>query len=343
MSQFVNGLTNGKAYTFTVAAVNLAGTGVDSAPSAVVRVGGPTAPNVVAIGSSRQVVLTWTTPANNGAKITSYAITVFTGGVAQAGLAHTVTCSQPCTPATNWTVTGLTNGTLYTFKVAAINSRGSGPVGSTAVKASATAIKPGAPTAVVATAGAATANIAWVAPSNGTATITAYVVHSVRERRGPVSARADLPGTGLAREGHRAHVGRDLHVQDCGDQRSRDRRRVGALQSRDDQLIVARRRLQGRSRPALLSARSSTGVGDLSRRAGAACEHAVDLGRVGGELCVTLLHRPEVLHDRFGDRDLERAVTGRSANSCSRRRRCDRSPRHRSRCRFDTPGLVSTS
>ena len=156
--------------------MNLAGTGVDSAPSAVVRIGGPTAPNVVAISTSHQVALTWTTPANNGAKIASYAITVFTGGVAQAGLAHTITCSQPCTPATNWTVTGLTNGTLYTFKVAAINSRGSGAVGTTAVKASATAIKPGAPTAVVATAGAATANIAWVAPSNGSATITAYVV-----------------------------------------------------------------------------------------------------------------------------------------------------------------------
>jgi len=77
------------------------------------------------------------------------------------------------------TATGLTNGTAYYFKVAAINSAGTSAY-STASAAVTPATVPGAPTIGVATAtGATTATVAFTAPvSDGGATITTYTATS---------------------------------------------------------------------------------------------------------------------------------------------------------------------
>jgi hypothetical protein len=62
----------------------------------------------------------WTAPAVvNGAAITGYVITPFVAGVAQAPRTFLST-------ATTQTVTGLTSGTSFVFRVAATNSRGTG-------------------------------------------------------------------------------------------------------------------------------------------------------------------------------------------------------------------------
>ena len=64
--------------------------------------------------------LTWTAPATNGGSaITGYVVTPYITGVAQATQTFNTT-------ATTDTVTGLTNGTAYTFTVAAINGVGTG-------------------------------------------------------------------------------------------------------------------------------------------------------------------------------------------------------------------------
>ena len=68
----------------------------------------------------RSVGLVWTAPSNGGSPITNYRITPYIGTTAQAAV---LTGSG----ATSYTVTGLTNGTTYTFTVAAINSVGTGP------------------------------------------------------------------------------------------------------------------------------------------------------------------------------------------------------------------------
>src|SRR5439155_3997073 len=73
------------------------------------------------------------------------------------------------------TVTGLTNGTCYTFTVTATNAAGTGPA-STQSNSVCPATVPGAPTNVTATAGNAQATVSWSAPNNGGATITQYVV-----------------------------------------------------------------------------------------------------------------------------------------------------------------------
>jgi hypothetical protein len=67
--------------------------------------------------------VSWTAPSNGGSAITSYTVTPFIGPAAQAPT--TVTGSPP---ATSTTVSGLTNGTTYTFTVTATNAIGTGPV-----------------------------------------------------------------------------------------------------------------------------------------------------------------------------------------------------------------------
>ncbi|MCL1875578.1 MAG: fibronectin type III domain-containing protein [Synergistaceae bacterium] len=90
-----------------------AGMGISgfSAPQPVP--GAPT--GVSAIAGNGQATVTFTAPANNGSPITSYTVTARPGGITATG------ASSPIT------VTGLTNGTSYTFTVTATNSVGTGP------------------------------------------------------------------------------------------------------------------------------------------------------------------------------------------------------------------------
>jgi hypothetical protein len=64
----------------------------------------------------------WTAPASGNSQITSYTITPYVGGVAQP---TTVVSGSP--PVTSTVVTGLVNGTTYTFTVKATNAIGTSP------------------------------------------------------------------------------------------------------------------------------------------------------------------------------------------------------------------------
>src|SRR4029077_4798934 len=100
-----------------------------------------------------------------------YTVTPFIGSTAQTP--GTVTGNPP---ATTTTVTGLTNGTSYTFKVAASNASGTGPASSPSNAVTPNNL-PGAPPGVSATAGNASATVSWTAPTNnGGSTITTYTV-----------------------------------------------------------------------------------------------------------------------------------------------------------------------
>ncbi|MEZ0089309.1 fibronectin type III domain-containing protein [Streptacidiphilus sp. EB129] len=83
----------------------------------------PGAPTITGVSpGDTRATLSWTAPPDDGSPITSYTVTPYAGGVAQPA---TLLTGSP--PATSTVVTGLTDGTGYTFTVGAANAVGSGP------------------------------------------------------------------------------------------------------------------------------------------------------------------------------------------------------------------------
>jgi hypothetical protein len=169
-SAMVSGLTNGTAYTFTVTAANAAGSSPESSPSTAVTPSAVTVPGapttVTTTPGNAQAVVAWTAPASNGGSaITGYTVTASPGGLSATTII-----------ATSATISGLTNGTAYTFTVTAANAAGTSPA-SLASSAVTPRTVPGSPTAAVAAAGIASAVVSWTAPaSNGGSAITGYTV-----------------------------------------------------------------------------------------------------------------------------------------------------------------------
>jgi len=123
-STTLGGLTAGSSYTFTVSAVNAVGQGPASAPSNAVTPKAATAPGAptaaAATAKSSGALVTWTAPTEDGGStISGYRITPYLGGVAQ-------TATTTGAASTSASVSGLANGSAYTFKVAAVNGVGAG-------------------------------------------------------------------------------------------------------------------------------------------------------------------------------------------------------------------------
>ena len=170
LSCVVSGLANGTPYTFTVAATNSIGTGPPSGPSGAVTPatlpGAPT--NIGAFAGNGQATVSWGAPTSDGGSaINGYTATSNPGSL---------TCTSG--GSLNCVVGGLTNGTQYTFTVAATNAIGTGPP-SAPSSAVTPASVPGAPTNVSAVAGNASATVSWSAPaSDGGSAINGYTVTS---------------------------------------------------------------------------------------------------------------------------------------------------------------------
>ena len=157
-------------YNFTLRATDNATNTSDRAFSIIILQGAPGAPTVgtATRSASQSVQVTFTAPANvGGSSITSYTVTSSPGSFTGTG------ASSPIT------VTGLTNGTAYTFTVTATNSYGTS-VASSASNSATPYTVPGAPTIGSATStGTTTATVAFTAPaSNGGSTITSYTAVS---------------------------------------------------------------------------------------------------------------------------------------------------------------------
>ena len=186
----VTGLTNGTAYTFTVTATNKAGTGPASGASspAVTPYTVPGAPTIGTVtAGNADATVSFTAPASNGGSaITGYTVTSSPGGKTASGTATTLT------------VTGLTNGTAYTFTVTATNKAGTGPASGASSPAVTPYTVPGAPTGVSATAGNAQATVSFTAPaSNGGSPITGYTVTSSPGGKTASGTATTLTVTGL--------------------------------------------------------------------------------------------------------------------------------------------------
>ena len=163
----VRNLTNGQTYTFKVRAVNSDGAGAASAASpSITPATEPGAPTGLgATGGDQEVDLMWTAPASNGGQsITDYEY--------EQGGSGTWTSTGSTVP--SYTVTGLTNGQPYRFRVRALNSAGAGAASAASPNVT-PATEPDAPTNLGATVSDQRVDLIWTAPaSNGGAPILRY-------------------------------------------------------------------------------------------------------------------------------------------------------------------------
>jgi uncharacterized repeat protein (TIGR02543 family) len=170
----VTGLTNGTEVTFTVRANNGAYTSDTSTASSVVTPATvPGAPSLVTATttSPNKATVTFTaSTSTGGSAITGYVVTSSPGGF---------TCTTT-DPTAGCEVSGLTNGTPYTFSAVAQNV-----LGNSAASAASSAVtpvgKPSTPTNVTASAGNGSATVSFTAPNNGGSAITGYTVEAFDE------------------------------------------------------------------------------------------------------------------------------------------------------------------
>jgi hypothetical protein len=124
---------------------------------------------VSAVAGNAQAKVSWSAPASSGsAPITGYTVSSTPGG-----FVCTTTGAKDCT------VSGLVNGTPYSFTVLATTASGEGAPSVLSNTVTPTAPVPGAPQGVSAQSGNGQVKVSWSAPTgSGGSTITGYSVTS---------------------------------------------------------------------------------------------------------------------------------------------------------------------
>ena len=166
-SYTVRNLTNGQSYTFRVRAVNRVGAGLATSSRSATPTSTVVAPDtpfgLSATPGNRQVMLSWVQP-SGGAALTHYEYEQDGSG----------TWTSTGGTAPSHTVTGLTNGQTYTFRVRAVNSAGQSAA-SNSRTATPTTTEPEAPESLRFTPGDGQVTLRWRAPTNdGGSEITHY-------------------------------------------------------------------------------------------------------------------------------------------------------------------------
>jgi uncharacterized repeat protein (TIGR02543 family) len=174
-SATITGLIAGSSYQFRVTAKNIIGSSITSFSSPTVATL-PTAPTIATTTTaSEQVTVTWNAPTHLGSGTLTGAEYVVTAYDAQGNDAGS--CS-PTSGQTTCVVTGLDNGSAYTFKVAVVTTVGTSAQSSASAPATPAGV-PSAPANVVATTSGSNMTITFEAPSDtGGAAITSYAITS---------------------------------------------------------------------------------------------------------------------------------------------------------------------
>jgi hypothetical protein len=172
-SAVVTNLTNGRTYTFRVAAANVLGTGPSSPPSDPVAPA--TALDAPTIGTATDdgnggAIVTWTAPAADGGfPVTGYVVTSYIGYLATGSVTFSSTT-------TTGAIGDLRDGQTYRFRVRALNALGSSAPSKVTNPITAEHVAPHPPTGVTAVVGDGYAIVSWSEPPNGGSPITGYVV-----------------------------------------------------------------------------------------------------------------------------------------------------------------------
>lgn len=171
-------LTNGTLYAVSVVATNAAGSSLASASTSGTPYTNPDTPgNVSVTVGNGQATVSWTAPASNGSSLWGYVVSVSDGTI--------TTTTNVAASTTTVTLTGLTNGTLYSFSVYATNTAGN----STASIETSTSpyTVPNAPSAPTLTRSLGTLDVSWNAPTfDGGDAITSYTVSATPNDGGGV-------------------------------------------------------------------------------------------------------------------------------------------------------------
>ncbi|MGD8373426.1 MAG: fibronectin type III domain-containing protein [Candidatus Woesebacteria bacterium] len=168
-SASVTGLTNGTTYLFRVAAVNGMGMGSYATSSGTLIATTPSDPLDFAVSTSDQTAsLSWTTPTDDGGQsITDYFIQY-----QLQGAGSWTTWSHSASVSTSSSITSLTNGEYYGFRVAAINSMGASSYAT--LSSILVATTPSAPQSLTIISGS-DVDLSWSAPAdNGGSAVTGY-------------------------------------------------------------------------------------------------------------------------------------------------------------------------
>ncbi|NDI01877.1 MAG: hypothetical protein EBY57_08820, partial [Actinobacteria bacterium] len=179
----IPGLVNGTEYTVTVAAINSAGTGPASGASSALT----PATAAYAVGAlaatpgDTTVALTWTaltTPQLGGGTFTRYEVYYRVNGDATWTLATNALTTQSTS---SYTVSGLSNGTQYDFRVVAITSANSSDIpGNTAEVIQYPSTAPSAPQLLATLSATATdVQFSWAAPNSDGGAVLVSPYYSV--------------------------------------------------------------------------------------------------------------------------------------------------------------------
>ena len=175
-SHIITGLTGSTAHSVRVRAVNVHGNGpwsdVDQASFGTTEApdvpGSPA--DLTATPGNRNVRLSWTAPAANGARITRYTITCTSGITGNHVCDRTDGTNTYRTGGTSYTITGLTNGESYSFTVEATNSAGDGTGATTTATPATRPDRPDPDEVTITEAyadGLVTLTVAWAEPDDG--------------------------------------------------------------------------------------------------------------------------------------------------------------------------------